>query len=215
MTLFSGKSPAPRVDAHRPDPTVPLVGKIVTLRQLKDEDLPALFAAIGKPAVFSGGWGGGPANYRADYEEWKTFIRGYLRSPELGNVYVVCLNAEQGRIIGTTTMTDFELKSGATHVGFTAYDPDYWGTGVNAECKLLLLGAAFEHGFERVLIRADTTNKRSRLAIERLGAQYEGIMRHTKQDAEGRWVDSAIYSVLSGEWPERKAELEARLSRHR
>ncbi|MFZ5872232.1 MAG: GNAT family N-acetyltransferase [Actinomycetota bacterium] len=57
------------------------------------------------------------------------------------------------------------------HLGWTAYDPCVGGTAVNAECKLLLLGHAFDHcGFGRVKIQTDAANVRSQAAIERLGA---------------------------------------------
>ncbi|WP_431278163.1 GNAT family N-acetyltransferase [Leifsonia poae] len=197
--------------ATRPDPSLPLDGETVRLRALLREDLPALFAAIGHPEVFAGGWGGGSAGYRADYEGWHDFIDGYLQW-DAGNVYAVCLRADDDRIVGTSTLGDFDLANESAHIGWTAYAPEVWGTRVNAEAKRLLLGTAFDHGFERVKLQADVVNARSRAAIERLGAKPEGILRHTQRRADGTWRDTAVFSVLREEWPDVRDGLDARLA---
>ena len=87
-----------------------------------------------------------------------------------------------------------------------------WATGVNVETKLLLLGLAFDHGFGRVKLQADARNERSRGAILRLGATFEGVLRRHKPRADGTWRDSAVYSVIIDEWPAVRAGLEARLA---
>lgn len=196
--------------ATRPDPAAPLDGALVRLRALTEADLPALFDALGHPEVFAGGWGGGAAAYREDYAAWAGFARGYLPWAS-GNVYAVCLREADDAVVGTTTLGDFDLRNEATHIGWTAYAPRVWGTGVNAEAKLLLLSTAFAHGFERVRLQADVLNTRSRAAIERLGAQSEGVLRHVQRRADGSWRDTAVYSVLREEWPRVEAGLRARL----
>jgi RimJ/RimL family protein N-acetyltransferase len=87
-----------------------------------------------------------------------------------------------------------------------------WGTRVNAETKRLLLGTAFDHGFERVKLQADVLNDRSRAAILRIGASFEGVLRHTQRRADGSWRDTAVYSILREEWPAARDALDARLS---
>ncbi|MFY9806311.1 MAG: GNAT family protein [Pseudonocardiaceae bacterium] len=123
-------------------------------------------------------------------------------------------------------------------VGCTAYwDPRYWPgrselyaieigwtwlaasaqrTGINIEAKLLLLEYAFETlGVVRVDLKTDARNARSRRAIERLGAQFEGVLRRWSQShapgEEGRLRDSAMFSVIASEWPTTKATLCRRL----
>jgi RimJ/RimL family protein N-acetyltransferase len=199
-----------RVPATRPDPTAPLDGVLVRLRALTEADLPALFDAVGHPDVFAGGWGGGPAAYRGDYAAWADFARGYFPWGT-GNVYAVCLRDAGDAVVGTTTLGDFDLRNEATHIGWTAYAPRVWGTGVNADAKHLLLSTAFAHGFERVRLQADVLNTRSRAAIERLGAHPEGVLRHVQRRADGSWRDTAVYSVLREEWPRVEAGLRARL----
>ncbi|MDN4616259.1 GNAT family protein [Leifsonia sp. F6_8S_P_1B] len=196
--------------ASRPDPAAVLDGRLVRLRALTLDDLPDLFDAIGRPEVFAGGWGGGPAAYRDTYEEWRDFILGYLAWGS-GNVTAVCLR-DGDRLVGTTTLGDFDLVNGSAHIGWTAYAPEVWGTSVNAETKRLLLGTAFDHGFERVKLQADVLNERSRAAILRLGATFEGVLRHTQPRADGSWRDTAVYSVLREEWPRVRDGLDARLA---
>src|SRR4029079_17557231 len=90
--------------------------------------------------------------------------------------------------------------------------PEVWGTSVNAEAKRLLLGTAFDHGFERVKLQADVLNERSRAAILRLGATFEGVLRHTQPRADGSWRDTAVYSILREEWPAGRDGVHARLA---
>jgi RimJ/RimL family protein N-acetyltransferase len=195
--------------ARRPSPD-PLSGSLVTVAPLEQSDLPELHAAIGRPEVFAGGWGGGPAGFRADYGEWVGFVRGYLRwGSEL--VYGV-RRASSGALVGTTTLEVLDLRNESAHIGWTAYAPEVWGTGVNAETKLLVLGHAFAHGFGRVQLQADVRNERSRAAILRLGATFEGVQRRMQQRADGSWRDTAVYSVLADEWPSVRAGLEQRLA---
>ena len=197
--------------ATRPDPAQPLDGRIVRLCALTREDLPELFDAIGHPEVFAGGWGGGPAAYRDTYDEWHAFMLDYLQWGA-GNVMLVCLRDDGDRVVGTTTLGDFDLANESAHIGWTAYAPEVWGSLVNAETKRLLLGSAFDHGFERVKLQADVLNARSRAAIERLGARPEGVLRHTNRRADGSWRDTAVYSVLREEWPAVRDGLDARLA---
>ncbi len=120
--------------------------------------------------------------------------------------------ADDGRVVGATKLGDLDLVNESAHIGWTAYDPGVWGTAVNPETKLLLLGLAFDHGFGRVKLQADSRNARSRAAIEKLGARFEGIARRHKRRADGSWRDSAVYSIIVDEWPAVRSGLEARLA---
>lgn len=193
--------------ATRPVPR-DLEGRFVRLTPLREDDLPALFRAIGTPEVFAGGYGGGPAGYRGTKAEFVEFAHGYY-AWLTGNVYGVWLG---DRLVGTSTLGDFDEANESTHIGWTAYSPDVWASAVNPEAKLLLLGEAFEHGFNRVKLQADALNDRSRAAILKLGARYEGVLRRTNPRADGTWRDTAVYSILGDEWPAVRAGLEERLA---
>jgi RimJ/RimL family protein N-acetyltransferase len=200
------------VSATRPNPA-PLDGRFIRLEPLTREHLPRLYAAIGHPIVFASGYGGGPKGYRdteAGFLDWseKYFAWG------VGNPMVLFLKGgpHDGELVGTTTLTDFDLGRESAHIGWTAYDPRVWGTAVNAEAKLLMLGLAFDHGFGRVLIQADALNERSRAAIAGIGATFEGIQRRDLTRADGSWRDSARFSVIIDDWPRVRELLETRLA---
>ncbi|MFF1638336.1 GNAT family N-acetyltransferase [Streptomyces sp. NPDC058246] len=126
-----------------------------------------------------------------------------------------------GRAVGATSYweprfwrTDDRLD--AIEVGFTWLARSAQGTGVNAEAKLLLFQHAFEEwGVARVDLKTDARNRRSRAAIERTGARFEGVLRNWSRSwapgEDGRLRDSAIYSITAAEWPECRKRLEERV----
>jgi len=189
-----------------------LEGRFVRLTLLTRAELPELFAAIAHPEVYVGGYGGGPAGFRDTVETFTEWAESYYPWAS-GNVYGIRLigGPDAGTLVGTSTLTDFDLAREHAHIGWTAYNPQVWGTAVNPEAKLLMLSLAFESGFGRVKIQTDAINARSRAAIAKLGAQFEGFTRRDIRRADGSWRDSAVFSVLSDEWPAVKAGLEQRL----
>jgi RimJ/RimL family protein N-acetyltransferase len=120
---------------------------------------------------------------------------------------------KDGRAIGTTSYGDIDLAVGGLEIGWTWYTPSAWATAVNPECKLLLLGHAFEDlGAGRVFLKTDGLNTRSQAAIRKLGAQYDGTLRHHRLRADGSVRDSAYFSILLAEWPDVRAGLERRVA---
>ena len=79
---------------------------------------------------------------------------------------------------------------------------------MNTESKLVMLTRAFEGlGAERVVWHTDILNLRSQQAIERLGAQREGVLRHHRIRLDGSWRDTVQFSMLAAEWPAVRARL--------
>ncbi len=96
-----------------------------------------------------------------------------------------------GTVVGTSSLGDQSLADERIHLGWTAYSPAVWATAVNPECKLLLLGHAFDDcGFGRVKIQTDVINTRSQSAIARLGAVREGVLRRHQVRADGTFRDT-------------------------
>ena len=201
------------VTAIRPVPR-PIGGRFIRLEPLTPAQLPELFGAIGHPEVFAGGYGGGPLGYRDNVDDFVEISRDAFPWAT-GNVYGVRVASGplEGTLVGTSTLADFEPEVEHAHIGWTAYDPRVWGSQVNAEAKLLLLGLAFDSGFGRVKIQTDVLNDRSRAAILRLGAKFEGITRRARLRADGTWRDTVVFSILVDEWPDVRAGLESRLER--
>jgi RimJ/RimL family protein N-acetyltransferase len=198
--------------AKRPGPTV-LPGRYVRLEPLTIGTLPELHAAIGTPAVFAGGYGGGPKGYRADVNDFVEWAKTYY-SWETGNPFLVRASGGplDGVAIGTSTLGDFDERREHAHIGWTAYDPRVWGSQVNAESKLLMLSHAFDSGFGRVKIQMDILNERSQAAAAGLGAVREGVVRRDILRADGTWRDTVVYSILIDEWPGVRAGLQERLA---
>ncbi|MBG6055041.1 RimJ/RimL family protein N-acetyltransferase [Salinibacterium sp. CAN_S4] len=199
--------------AIRPAPRV-LDGSVVRLMPLEDEHLPALYGAIGRPDVFEGGYGGGAAGMPSTEAGFIEFAHNYYRR-DIANVYGVWLQdgtTSEPTMVGTSTLGDFELVKESAHIGWTAYSPSVWGSAVNPESKLLMLDEAFDHGFGRIKLQADAVNARSRAAIAKLGARFEGVTRRDQLRADGTWRDAAVYSIIVDDWPEVRAGLVARVA---
>jgi RimJ/RimL family protein N-acetyltransferase len=97
-------------------------------------------------------------------------------------------------------------------IGYTWLAASAQRTRCNTEAKFLLLQHAFETWeVHRVTIRTDERNQRSRAAIARLGAHFEGIRRAEKPGADGSVRDSAMFSIIAAEWPAIRARLRERL----
>jgi len=104
----------------------------------------------------------------------------------------------------------------AVEIGFTWLGASAQRTGINVESKLLLFKQAFEQmNVVRVDLKTDARNERSRRAIEGLGAQFEGVLRNWSQSwapgEEGQLRNTAMFSVISSEWPSCEEHLQRRL----
>ena len=101
---------------------------------------------------------------------------------------------------GTTRFYDFHQNHETVLLGYTWYGNEFHGTGLNKNCKFLLLQFAFEHmKVQRVEFRADNNNKRSIAAMKSIGCTEEGVLRSNCVSANGR-RDSIVLSILRYEW---------------
>jgi N-acetyltransferase len=196
----------------------PLVGRFVRLDAASLDDAPELFAALDDARVWEKGHGGGPAGRPRDVAAMRDVLAVAVDSAarRQRQAYVVRLvdaDAPAGTVVGTTSIGDWDVVNERAHIGWTAYGPSWWGGRVNPECKLLLLGHAFDDcGFGRVKLQTDGRNDRSQAAIARLGATREGVLRRHQRRADGSFRDTVIFSVLVDEWPAVRAGLLARLA---
>jgi RimJ/RimL family protein N-acetyltransferase len=118
------------------------------------------------------------------------------------------IHLESGRAIGMTRYMNIEPQNRALEIGGTWYGTAYQRTGVNTECKYMLLQYAFEHlQVIRVQIKTDLRNERSQRAIERIGAVREGVLRDHMILPDGVVRSSVYYSILAREWPAVKNHL--------
>ncbi len=136
-------------------------------------------------------------------------MRRLVASPVADLAFAVVVD---GRAQGSTSYLDVDLSVGGVEIGWTWYARPLWATTVNPACKLLLLTHAFEVlGAERVTLKTDGLNTRSQSAIRRLGATYDGTLRHHRRRPDGSVRDTAYFSILRSEWPGVREGLLARL----
>lgn len=117
-----------------------------------------------------------------------------------------------GEAVGMSCFLGLDPANESLEIGATYYRPDARAGVVNPVAKRLLLGRAFAGGVDRVQFRVDAINARSRAAVTKLGARFEGILRHDRIVWTGRRRDTAVFSILAEEWPAVRAGLDARIT---
>lgn len=118
------------------------------------------------------------------------------------------------KVAGSTRLMNTDWPNLRTEIGGTFIAQSYQRTAINTEAKYLMLTHAFETlQFNRVAFRTDFLNQRSRTAIERLGAKFEGILRNHMVMPDGRIRDTVVYSIIKSEWPGIKLFLEEKMNR--
>jgi RimJ/RimL family protein N-acetyltransferase len=200
-----------------PSLAVTLVGRHATLTPLTMDDVPKLVAAATEDAT-TYEWTVVPETAH----DMEVAVSRLLEEQEgrLG-VPFVTRQSETGHVVGMTRFLSLrwwfgrEFPDGA-EIGGTFLSASSQRTRINTDAKLLMLGHAFDvWGVQRLDLKTDARNVRSRSAIERLGAHFDGVLRHWQPSAArgeaGVTRDSAMYSVLPSEWPGIRASLSGRL----
>jgi N-acetyltransferase len=152
-----------------------------------------------------------------DPDDTRGYVERALQSFAEGHrLAFAVLDARSGEVIGSSSYHDIVPAVERLEIGYTWYAKSRQRTHVNASAKLLLMTHAFETlGARLVGWRTDNFNFASQRAIERLGARKDGVLRHHAVRRDGTIRDTVMYSMTAGEWPEAKAELQARLARRR
>ncbi len=135
-------------------------------------------------------------------EKMKVYIEKALLGRASGTTYpFTVFDKRTRRFAGSTRFYDIQFENAALQLGFTWYGKDFQGTGLNVNCKYLLLEFAFEtFGVERVEFRADNENARSINAMKSIGCTVEGILRSNTYKPNGERRDSIVLSILRHEW---------------
>ena len=149
----------------------------------------------------------------AEVEAW---IAAALQAQAAGTeVPFTLVRQSDGAVVGTTRYLDIRRPHRTLEIGWTWLAPEAQRTAINTEAKFLLLTQAFDvHGAMRVQLKTDERNERSRAAITRLGAVFEGILRNYQTRAHDGYVrNTAMYSITAAEWPAVKAGFAEKLAR--
>ena len=174
-----------------------LENDVVILSPLHTEDIENLkYFALNEPQIWK--YSHQPAD---GLENMQNYIRAAVQARKEGNSYTfVIFDKRTDRYAGSTRLYDYQERNQTVQLGYTWYGEEFQGTGINKNCKHLLLEFAFENlQVERVEFRADAKNERSIAAMKSLGCTVEGILRSNYSIPGGR-RDTIIFSILKEEW---------------
>ena len=191
---------------------VTLTGRFVRLEPLTPAHADALAVLAFDPAIWS--WMPARVLDRAALDAW---IADALAAERAGTAlpFATVLLAEN-RVVGSTRFLNIAARDGRVEIGATWIGVSYQRSAVNTDAKLLMLQHAFETlGATRVELKTHSENVKSRRAIERIGAKFEGIHRKHMLHHDGSPRDTAWYSIVDDEWAEVKRRLEGMVSGHR
>ncbi len=163
----------------------------------------------------------------ADETSMLRYIEAALRDQEAGRALPFATVAKAtGRVVGSTRFGNIEFWAwppdnphqrgpdvpDVAEIGWTWLAADAQRTPINTEAKLLMLTHAFETWrVHRVSLMTDARNERSRRAILRVGAQFDGVIRAQRMAFDGTIRDTAAFSILESEWPTVKRQLQSRM----
>ena len=202
-------------------PEIALRGRDVQLRPLTPDDVPALAAASGESRehyLYSPVPDG--------LQSTAAYVERALDARARGQRYPFTIIWRE-RIVGTTSYSEYQPwewpvrseharsdRPNSAEVGYTWLAASAQRTTCNTEAKLLLFAHAFEQWqVHSVCLRTDARNQRSRRAIERVGATFEGIRRAHSAGADGTVRSSAFFSIIAEEWPSVRQRLQKLLDR--
>ncbi len=201
----------------KPFAAVVLTGHFVRLEPLAAEHVPGLVAAAAEDRS-TYNWTPVPEGDAAIRESVDFAARERAEGRRL--VFATVSVAED-RAVGSTSFLDPQRWPGAARggidsieIGATWLAASAQRTAANTEAKLLMLAYAFDTlGVHRVVLNTDARNERSRAAIERIGATFEGVLHCFRYGVEGTPRDTATFAVTVRDWPGVRARLEARVAR--
>ncbi|TMI76202.1 MAG: GNAT family N-acetyltransferase [Bacillati bacterium ANGP1] len=185
-----------------------LEGRLVRLEPLSMDHHAALCAVGFDPELWR--W---TLNLVQTPEQMREYMKAALDAQARGSElpFATCERAS-GRAVGSTRFGNIDRANRRVEIGWTWIARPWQRTAVNTEAKYLMLRHAFEQwGCVRVELKTDVLNETSRVALRRLGAKEEGVLRRHMITATGRIRDTVYYSILDTEWPAVKAMLEAKL----
>lgn len=183
---------------------VPLADRTITLLPITKEHIQEMRKLSSDTDVWT--WYTEDLTNPDALENWMT-----KRLEETGRgekmTYTVQLN-DTNEIIGASSYGHIDWVEKGIEIGWTWLGKKYIGSGINKNMKHLMLQHAFENmGIERLELRTDEQNIRSRRAMEKIGAHHDGTLRNHRATQGGRRRNTVVYSIIKSEWPEIKASI--------
>ncbi len=188
---------------------VRLEGSLVVLEPLEEEHAEDLRRAASAPEIWA--WLAHLNEPERFDQWWRLSIEAAAEGRE--GVFATRRRAD-GEIVGSSRYLNVRPADRVVEIGWTWLNPSAWRSGINIEAKLLMLAHAFETlGCQRVELKTDARNERSRAAMAAIPARFEGVLRKHMIVPDVGVRDSAYYSVIDDEWPAVRANLQRRLAR--
>jgi aspartate/methionine/tyrosine aminotransferase/RimJ/RimL family protein N-acetyltransferase len=186
-----------------------LIGKHIRLEPLSEDHVPGLTLAGKDPAI----WRYLPYGLLNSEEKMLGHVRTLLEKADSGtDLPFAVIHIESQQPIGCTRYLEISTEHKNVEIGGTWFAVAFQRTVVNTETKFLLLRHAFEDlGCIRVQFKTDLRNVRSQKALERIGAEKEGVLRNHMLRSDGQVRDSVYYSIIANEWADIKSHLETKL----
>ena len=186
-----------------------LEGKIVRLEPLSKNHLADLLVEAQDESI----WAYIPFITPKSIADMEAWLSKALEAQGQGKeVPFAIIEQATNRAVGSTRYMNIMAHDRGLEIGWTWLGKGARRTGVNTECKYLLLRHAFETlGAIRVQLKTDSRNERSQRAIERIGGVKEGILRNHVIMPDNYYRHSVYYSIIDSEWPAVKANLEAKM----
>jgi RimJ/RimL family protein N-acetyltransferase len=182
---------------------VTLAGTHARLEPLSHDHHDGLVAAVGDGELWKLWYTSIPAPEKMPAE-----IERRLKLQAAGSMLPFTVRDADGAIAGMTTYMNVDAVNRRVEIGSTWYAKRVQRTGLNTQCKLLLLTHAFEKlNCIAVEFRTHFFNHQSRRGIERLGAKQDGILRSHQVAPNGTLRDTVVYSIIASEWLTVKAHL--------
>jgi len=190
---------------------VQLAGRTVTLVPLSPAQALALIEAVRDGELWRLWYTSVPSP-----QEMSSEIERRLALQASGSMLPFTVLDESGTPVGMTTYMNVDAVHRRVEIGSTWYARRVQRSALNTEAKLLLLAHAFDR-LECIAVefRTHRLNTQSRRAIERLGAQLDGVLRAHQRSRDGSLRDTAVYSITAAEWPAIKMNLQWQLERPR
>ncbi|WP_354687600.1 GNAT family protein [Cupriavidus necator] len=190
---------------------VTLVGLHATLEPLSAGHAEGLRAACTDGELWKLWYTSVPAPERMEAE-----IARRLALQEQGSMLPFAVRDAAGELAGMTTYMNIDATNRRVEIGSTWYARRVQRTPLNTECKLMLLGHAFENlDCIAVEFRTHWMNQQSRAAIARLGAKQDGVLRNHQRMPDGSLRDTVVFSIIASEWPTVRQHLQFQLDRPR
>ena len=190
---------------------VTLAGWGVRLEPLSGAHVPALLAAASDGALWTLHYTSVPG---PDAGSVAAYVDAALEGQATGTMLPFTVMDQNGDVVGCTRYYDIEPAVPTLAIGYTWYALRAQRTHVNTACKRQLLGHAFDTlRMRTVYLHTSHENLRSQVAIERLGAHRDGVIRRHRRQRDGSLRDTVVYSILDTEWPGIRERLKARLQK--